>query len=851
VSLRGVQGVGLGPTRVVIIVLAVESGEGSGVMHRGARGWLGRGRVPFIVVVAVLVCGLVFVAGASATGDLTNGSCPNEASPGFRSYLPECRAYELVTPVFKNGTEMLTSAISEDGSSLLAVSLSGFAGAEANANGTNGGLYRLVRSASGWTVTAVSPSSSAFPAQTWVAASPDLASTLWVARTPLESSFAENLYIREAGGVMVRIGSMVPPATASGPPSGEFQMFPFAGGSRLVVLDESDDLSHVFYSTYEGQKVGLAWPNDTTVNEGRSLYEYSGTGQSRPELVGVSDGSTVVAGENEGKPLPAGRLISTCSTYLGSKEAKDLYNAVSANGSTVFFTAEQGGCGGGEGPEVNELYARVDQLQTVPISEPTVVACAACDESVRAPAAFAGASQDGSKVFFLTKQQLLAGTTGSGESLYEYDFDAANGGRVTRVSSGSGEPNVLGVARVSEDGSHVYFVAEGRLSNGARGGGVVGGSEGPCLAELGAGEKALEMQAEEEEAKSEPVTVGSRCRPTLGGPNLYAFEQDSTYPSGRVSFVATLTPGDEGDWQATDNREVQATPDGRLLVFQSRADLVAGDTSSTPQVFEYDALTGELARVSSEQAGFTPEEANLDANENGSQISGYSYAVSTRPTRSGIGLAVSADGAVVEFASEAALTAGAVTAAKAKAQSAYEYRNSVAGGGTVSEGDVYLISDGVNVRSPGETAIGVDASGGDVFFGSADELVPGDSDSQFDTYDARVGGGFPAAAPVVGCVAVACEGVLYSPPAAAQPSGSAVGAPGASAGVGASPSGSPAGGRPAVVVGVSREVRLVRALRVCARERGRLRVRCEALALARYGKKHKHRSLLGVGGAGR
>jgi hypothetical protein len=805
------------------------------------------------VAFGVWVCGLVFVGGAGAAGDLTSASCPNEASPGFRSYLPECRAYELVTPVFKNGTEMLTSAISEDGSSLLAVSLSGFAETEANANGSNGGLYRLARSVSGWTVTAISPSSAEFPAQTWVAASPDLSSTLWLARTPAESSFAENLYIREADGVMVKIGSLLPPAVALGPPSGEFQVFPYSGGNSLVVLDESADLSHVFYSTVDGQQLGLDWPGDDTVNGGRSLYEYSGRGQSRPELVGVSDGSTVVAGENEGKPLPAGRLISACSTYLGSVESRDLYNAVSADGAVVFFTAEQGGCGG-EGPEVDELYARVDGLQTVPVSEPTVVACAACSESVREPAAFAGASEDGSKVFFLTKQGLLAGTTGSGESLYEYDFDAANGGRVTRVSSGSGEPDVLGVARVSEDGSHVYFVAEGQLSRGARGGGVVGGSEGPCLAELAAGEKALEGEAEEQEANAEVVTKGSRCRPTLGGDNLYVFERDSAYPAGRVSFVATLSPGDEEDWGAHDRgREVQVTPDGRFLVLQSEADLVAGDTSSARQVFEYDALTGELARVSNEQAGFTPEEAKLDANENRSEIPTQSYSVSVTPTRPVTKLAVSGDGGVVVFASEAALTAGAVTAAGAKAESAYEYRNSVAAGGTIGEGNVFLISDGVNVRSPGETANGVDASGEDVFFGSADGLVPQDSDSQFDTYDARVGGGFPAADPPAGCAAAACEGVLYSPPVFTQPAGAAVG--------GSSNLPAAGGAQAPVVVAAAKKVvgpvlsrgeRLARALRVCGRERGRLRVRCEALALARYGKdKHKSRGVLGAGGAGR
>jgi len=52
-----------------------------------------------------VVAGLVMVFSASAlgAGDANEASCPNEASSGFRSYLADCRGYELVTPAYKDG----------------------------------------------------------------------------------------------------------------------------------------------------------------------------------------------------------------------------------------------------------------------------------------------------------------------------------------------------------------------------------------------------------------------------------------------------------------------------------------------------------------------------------------------------------------------------------------------------------------------------------------------------------------------------------------------------------------------------------------------------------------------------
>ena len=203
----------------------------------------------------------------------------------------------------------------------------------------------------------------------------------------------------------------------------------------------------------------------------------------------------------------SGDLISDCGTSLGAPsglETSDTYNAISTDGETVFFTAlgyEEGGCQHEGRPAVDELYARLGHSQTVGISEPSTEACGRCLVGEPKRAVFQGASEDGSQVFFTTEQELLAGN--EKENLYEYDFDDLNGGeKVVRVSRGAPgyelqNPGVLGVARVSEDGSHVYFVATEALA-------------GP--------------NAEDNS-------------PDKGADNLYMFERNSNYPTGRTVFI--------------------------------------------------------------------------------------------------------------------------------------------------------------------------------------------------------------------------------------------------------------------------------------------------------------------------
>jgi hypothetical protein len=800
---------------------------------------LGRG-VGSALVAGGLLCWLVFVVAAvgGAATALAEG-CPNAASPGFRSYLPDCRAYEQVTPVFKAGTQLGEVSVSEDGSRLLGESLGVFAGSGSDTE-SHGSEYELSRSPSGWGVSPVSPPASLFPAQRLLAAAPDLGETLWLARAPSESLAAANFYVRESDGAMVEIGPLLPPSATAGPPAGESEGFLY--GLQLKFVESSDDFSHVLFDLLFPQENGLSWPGDAT--RGRSLYEYSGQRLSHPELVGLND---------------EGHLISSCETSLGSTTEEDLYNAVSTDGSSVFFTAVA--CAGG--PTVNELYARLGgfPIDTVPVSEPTFSACEECQTGVatsKHPAVpeqageFAGASEDGSNVFFLTGQELFAGDMG--ENLYEYDFDNPEGHKIMRVSTGSASPEVQGVARVSEDGSHAYFVAGGVLTKGPR-----EGQGGKCLTELSSAERVEEEEAGVQEEKEEPVD-GARCRPKQGADNLYVSERDASYPAGRVSFVATLCSGNQRsgslsgvtecpspsftdalDWGPSDAREVQATPDGRFVVFSSVGDLTAGDTSEVPQIFEYDAVSEALVRVSRGASGYEPQGSeSADAHQSLIPFQ-RSSTEKVSPAGAGTNLAVSADGSTVVFESNAALTAGALPASEAARETTereswnvYEYHNNVGGGGSVADGDVYLISDGVN-RSQ-VILLGLDGSGENVFFTTADRLVPQDTDTQFDIYDARVDGGFPAPDPPAGCEG--CEATPLVQPLAIAPV-VAAGSGGAPApvvvAVPIKKTDSAVGLRGGETPAEERARKLARALNACRAKGKPKRKVCEAQARRRYG----------------
>jgi len=421
----------------------------------------------------------------------------------------------------------------------------------------------------------------------------------------------------------------------------------------------------------------------------------------------------LVSIDTEGKPINA--AVGSGSTSRGS-----IFHAISNDGAEIFFSPSAWYV---TGPS----YVRVNGETT----SPTTLELGG--------GLFQGASENGSKVF-------LKG--GAGE-LYMDEIGREPGHvEVTKTVPISGASIGLYV-RSSDDGSHVYFVSNGVLA------------------------------ANENENKE---TASASAW------NLYVYDTLTE----KTAFIAQAIPGDELSNIEEADKHVEAQvngcpskelkeaeepgcEDGRFFVFTSTAHITPGDTAGAQQVFEYDAKTGRLARVSTGEGGYAGNgnapAASIAAPEFGASGFEKQQELFEDGTR-----AVSDDGSTVVFSSSGALSPRAVNDLKPQQGPVDVYES--------HDGQVSLLSTGHSLTSDEQPTI--TPSGRDVFFTSTENILPQDSDGLKSLYDARVGGGFPAAlVPAGGCTGDSCQGPpsvpnLLGAPASATFSGLGNPAPAAS-----------------------------------------------------------------------
>lgn len=684
---------------------------------------------------------ITFPYGAAPESDCANQ--PFRTGPSVN--LPDCRAYEMVSPVNKNGGDVVVRELSYDGSGpggyvqlstegnrlTYTAEYSAFAGQAANFRFDQ---YLSTRGGDGWITEGLRPPavgrvtpevSLAHTDREFAAFSPDLCNT-WFADpdTPPIAVDAQpnhtNLYRRRNCGS--NAGQLETITTSSSPLS-QSTRHPFVGNSSVQGV--SVDSRHVLFvakgKLTEDASDALA-PDAAGASPVQQVYD---------RFEGVNHLVSVLP---SGKPNDQASQVGSGGGSLFGEG--NLAGAVSADGSQVYWTAT-GNNNIREG--VGNIYLRLHPEQGI-VADECSEAGKACTLRVSAggfQAFFWSASVDGSRA-------LYGEDDGQGsETLSVFDLQKAEAEEPPRSLVAK---DVLGVLATSADLSRIYFVSTAILSGAVNSEGDMAGP---------------------------------------GKPNLYVSE------AGATKFIATLDFTDVGQKLPKFNvaynlvstepygRPVRVTADGDHLVFQSRAPITHYDNADAQggdpdaEVFLY-REDGALTCISCNPSGARPVGRELpipyvqaDSTEAIVSPTGVSAAawVPTWEHLLHASNALSADGDRLFFNSNDALlprdTNGAPDVYEWEAVNAGRCSGITPSFFPQNDGCLYLISSG---ESPDDSEFWeASPDGRDVFFTTSSSLLPQDPGS-IDLYDARVDGGFTRLTVPAACEGEACQSAPVRPP---------------------------------------------------------------------------------------
>jgi hypothetical protein len=449
--------------------------------------------------------------------------------------------------------------------------------------------------------------------------------------------------------------------------------------------------------TYMGPSGTTYLPDDGPIlSNGQQYYQVTGARSGNPQM-------SLVNQDNNGVQIGAACSPQPGAGFNAGGEQTQA-SSVSEDGRTVYFLANQGATGGVNGTSCStternqnpfRIFKRVNAEETVAVSAPTCTPTPLCG-GANAADVFRGASLDGSVVVFKTNRRVTESDKDSTNDVYVYDETPPAGQpKLVQISAGEAvapqhpTPGVgastQGVVRISTDGSRVYFVATGRLT---------------------------------EEA-------------TAGANNLYVYQRDAAHPTGEVKFLSTFQSTSSELWSLA-GAPVLAVPvhgdggddgkwgDGRMLVFQTPEKLVPEDTDAQLDIYRIDSeasLADRFVCMSCVGNGEFPSEAR--------QTRSYADPSWNQPQ------IASDDGKVVVFWTLEGLVQGDTNGAL----DVYAWE----------DGELTLITPKPIPDAKPTPYAGTIGDGSVVYFYTAASHVPSDQNSANDVYAARTGGGFPTA----------------------------------------------------------------------------------------------------------
>lgn len=667
-------------------------------------------RDPFVTVYGPV---REFVTLNSQTG--VSGNCSNQAyRVGPAAALPDCRAYEMVSPVEKNGTDIVSLInINSNPATLDQSALSGEALAYTTSQGFGDAQgtpyvsqYIATRGADGWQSHGITPPQGVSP-------------VVVGRRIDIEfEAFSGDLC------TSALYNSSLPPI-APGAVEGYFNVYRRSncGQEAFEALTTAPPPAGTENSSYTPNVEGISADDECVAFQAAAeLTANANVGNNAQLYENCAGGLQLLS------VLPSGKANATAAS-VGTEEAGIppragvVGDAISADGSRVYWTAANTGLG--------KLYLRenASRQQSRVSGGKCTEAAKACTVTVSAePAHFWGASSDGAHAFYTAK------ASGGEALLYEFDLE---GSASTQIAGGI--VGVLGTGE--EEAMRVYFISTEALTGAnAQGASPTAGEPNLYLYDA-----------------------------TRSGSERYRFV--GTLSAADVSPTSDVVTPDNLE---SFKKVSRVTANGLGVAFMSTASLTGYDNvdaesgKDDAEVYVYDAGEdggeGRLRCASCNPTGERPHGHAVPLEGLPSQT----WAAALLPvyeTELYGPRVISGEGGRVFFDSYEALVPRDTNGAT----DVYEWEEAGVGGCTeesaaysrLNGGCVSLISSG---ESPTESTF-VDASpdGDDVFFTTASSLVPQDT-GLIDIYDARVDGGYPTEPGKPGiCEGEACQGAPTTP----------------------------------------------------------------------------------------
>jgi hypothetical protein len=494
-------------------------------------------RVETLVRCIAITLGTTVMLALGVVPAAASAECPNEAVRNVEPYgsaLADCRAYEQVSPVNKNGGDALgvpyLTEASPSGEGVVYFSLLPFSGVEGAADFPT---YLSSFAAGGWSTQGLLPPSN----PTSITGVLGLTEDLHYAIVEVGSAgplLGETSIQGEEGTVEAPVPGDRNSYIRNNA-TGEYRLL--APGGHVFFDGSSLDDSAILFedrAKLTKQATSFRFPNPGEEYEkGTNLYEWK---NGVVTLAGVLPNKEAPA---EGSVAGAGGNAVTEEDYEvqyprerpgGATSSIDTQNTISENGSRVFFTDV----------ETGQIYMREP-------ATPSTVEVSSGDK----PAYFRAATPSGSYVFYTEGE-------GANRNLYRFVVEGDK-----REALTTGEAHVAGTLGVSDDGSYVYFVALGVLATNEN------------------GHVINEETGEKEKAEAERD-------------NLYEWHNGELRFIAQLKFSSP----DSTDWTdfntgnggaAEGLKSSRVTPDGATVLFSSVAKITNYDNNNQNELYLYDA----------------------------------------------------------------------------------------------------------------------------------------------------------------------------------------------------------------------------------------------------------------------